>query len=57
MTFHRRQLPRIRLNMNVDRHRTTTATAEDYAYVIGVNLLFCAVAAGGVAGFLYLLIG
>jgi hypothetical protein len=43
--------------MNIDRHKTATATAEDYAYVIGVNVVFCAVAAGAVAGFLYLLIG
>jgi hypothetical protein len=57
MTFHRRQLPRVRLNMNIDRHKVMAATAGDYACVIGVNVIFCVVAAGAMAGLMYLLIG
>jgi hypothetical protein len=56
MTFHRRDFPRIRLNMNVHRQRAAVATAGDYAYVLGVNLLFCMIAAGCMAGFVYLLV-
>jgi hypothetical protein len=56
MKYHRRQVPRIRLNMNIERRKVGEATIQDYAYVVGVNMIFCAIAAGAMAGFMYLLV-
>lgn len=52
----KRQVPRIRLNMNIERTRPMgDATPADYAYVIGVNLTFVGVIAGAMAAFIYVI--